>query len=456
MRTRFLALIWTLLFAISSFAAPGPAPDFEKLARELTMQMAARHFESVADHFDGTMQSDMPSSKLSEFWTGLIGQAGAFQSITATSVQDVQGYKVVLATSKFEKTVLNLKWVFDADGHVAGFFVVPVDKPAPWSAPDYARPSSFHEEQVIVGDAPWEMSGTLTLPNGDGPFPAVVLVGGSGPEDKDETILSNKPFKDIAWGLASNKIAVLRYNKRTFQYGKELRANDAGFTVNEETVIDAKDAVALLAARGEIDPHRIYVLGHSLGAMVAPRIAQGNPQVAGLILLAGPSRPFQQVLVEQVKYISGLDGKPTPEAQKQIDAVEQAKAKIENPTLAADTRVNVLGSVIPGSYFLDLRGYRPVEVAAQLKIPMLILRGDRDYQVTQEDLDGWKAALAGKPGVTVKSYPGLYHLFMPSTSAGSGLGTPADYQKAGHVTPQVVDDIAGWVQAQAKPDQAAQ
>ncbi|MGB9032442.1 MAG: alpha/beta fold hydrolase, partial [Acidobacteriaceae bacterium] len=278
-----------------------------------------------------------------------------------------------------------------------------------------------------------------------------VLVAGSGPEDEDETISPNKPFKDLAWGLASRNIAVLRYTKRTAQYAKELLANDAGFTVNQETVDDARAAVALLAKRPEVDSRRIFVLGHSLGGMMAPRIAEGNAQVAGLVILAGPTRPFEQLLVDQVTYIEGLQGTITPEAQKQIDAVEQLAKEIESPSLAADARVNVMGSVIPGSYFLDLRSYHPAEVAARLKIPMLILRGERDYQVTADDTAGWKKALAGRADVSFATYPGLYHLFMTSTSPGVGPGTPADYQKPGHVAPPVIDDIAAWIGARVAP-----
>jgi hypothetical protein len=431
-------------------ASPGP----ETLARNMTQQMAARQFDLVVARFDETMTAAMPSAKLAEVWDGILAQFGAFRSIQATSLQQVQGYQVALVTSKFEKTSMALKWVFDAKLRVAGFFLVPAesaapDSAAPWTPPDYAKPASFHEQPVTVGDAPWQLSGTLSIPNGAGPFPAIVLVAGSGPEDQDETILVNKPFKDIAWGLASRNIAVLRYNKRTLQYASQLQAQDAGLTVNQETVDDARAAVALLSKRPEIDPRRIFVLGHSLGGMLAPRIAQGDAQVAGLVILAGVTRPLAQALVDQVKYIVGLQGKITPEGQNQIDDAEQTAKQIESPTLAADTQLNIFGASIPGSYFLDLRGYHPAQVAAQLGIPMLILRADRDYQVTQQDFDGWKATLSRKPNVTWKVYPGLFHLFMPSNSAGPGLGTPHDYQKPGHVTAQVIDDIAAWSQAQA-------
>ncbi|MGD0694395.1 MAG: alpha/beta fold hydrolase [Terriglobia bacterium] len=428
--------------------AEAGAEDFESQAKSLTQQLAARNFDSVIAHFDETMTSAMPSAKLAEFWDGLIKQVGPFQSITRTRTQQVQIYQVVLVTSKFEKTTLDVKWVFDAKSRVAGFFVLPPEPEIPWSAPDYAKPANFHERPITVGAGRWQLPGTLTLPNGAGRFPAVVLVQGSGPHDQDESIVANKPFKDLAWGLASAKIAVLRYNKRTLQYASELKTSLAGFTVNEETVDDARAAAALLAQQPEIDPKRIFVLGHSLGGTLAPRIAQGDPQVAGLIIMAGTTRPLEKVVVEQLKYIASLNGPITPESQKQIDAAEQMAKEVESPNLAASATIDLLGSKIPGSYFLDLRDYHPAEVAAQLKIPMLILRGERDYQVTMEDFDGWKKALAGNPRVAFKLYPGLFHLFMPSSTAGTGLGSPRDYEKPSHVSEPVIRDIASWVEAQ--------
>jgi hypothetical protein len=445
---RVLGLLWVAGLGTASLAVPQTASDLDSVAKNLTHQLAARQFDAIVTHFDETMTSAMPAAKLAEFWDGLTGQVGAFQPIAGTRIQAVQGYQVVLVTSKFEKATLNVKWVFDSKVRVAGFFVLPAEPEAPWTPPDYAKPASFHEQQITVGSAPWQLPGTLTLPNGKAPFPAVVLVQGSGPHDQDETIGPNKPFKDLAWGLASRNIAAVRYNKRTLQYGKEMQAQGAGLTVKEETVDDARLAAAVLAQQPEIDSRRIFVLGHSLGGMLAPRIAQGDAQVAGLVILAGTTRPLEQVIVAQLKYLASLDGKITPEAQKQIGAAEESAKEIESPTLAADAKLNVLGTTIYGSYYLDLRSYHPAEAAAELKIPILILRGERDYQVTSEDFDGWKKALAGKPEVTFRVYPGLFHLFMPSSSPGTGLGTPADYQKPGHVVEPVIEDIANWILAQ--------
>ncbi len=201
--------------------------------------------------------------------------------------------------------------------------------------------------------------------------------------------------------------------------------------------------------RPEIDHSHIYVLGHSLGGMLAPRIAIADKQVAGIIIAAGTAQPLENVIVQQLKYLASLPGGDSAEMKKQIEAAERAKEEIESPSLKPDSTVSVLGIPIPGSYFLDLRDYRPAEVAAQLQIPILVLQGGRDYQVTSQDYDLWKAALAKDSRATFKFYPGLTHLFM--TGKGSAPGSPADYSVIGHVSSQVVQDIAQWV----KNNQAA-
>jgi dienelactone hydrolase len=299
---------------------------------------------------------------------------------------------------------------------------------------------SFHEREVTVGAAPWQLPGTLTLPKGPGPFPAVVLVHGSGPNDRDESVGSNKTFKDLAWGLAGQGIAVLRYDKRTKTHGKEI-VQLTNLTVKDETVDDAQAAVDLLAAQPEIQAKHVFVLGHSLGGYLGPRIAAGDAKVAGLILLAGSTRPMEELAVEQVRYIAGLNGKITPQGQEAIERVEKQVAAIRNPDLKPGTIVKFLGVAIPSNYFLDLRDYHPAEMAATLHIPILVLQGERDYQVSTADFDGWKKFLGNQPTASFKSYPTLNHLFMP----GSGPSSGAEYLQPNHVPEEIIQDIAGWV-----------
>lgn len=447
-----------LALALAAAPARGQAgEEWTDLGRAVTLEISTRQFDKTVARFDETMTAVLPAATLAATWDGLLGQVGAFRDVTATRQQEAQGYHLVFVTCRFDKATLDVKIAFDARQRIAGLFFVPTQNQpttqnqtqaqTEWAPPEYARRGAFHERAVTVGASPWELPGTLAVPNGPGPFPAVILVHGSGPEDQDETIGPNRPFKDLAWGLASRGIAVLRYDKRTLRYSSRLRLDSGTFTVRDETVDDARAAVALAAAQPEIDRRRIFVLGHSLGGTLAPRIAQGDPRVAGLVLMGGGARPLSKVLVEQVRYVASLGPGGATAGEAQIRAAERAVREIEDPALTPTTMIDLLGTSIAGSYFLDLRDYHPAPAAAELGIPILVLQAARDYQVTMADFEEWKAALAHSPRAVFKLYPGLYHLFMPSSTAGAGLGEPADYQRPAHVAAPVIDDVARWIVA---------
>jgi hypothetical protein len=213
-------------------------------------------------------------------------------------------------------------------------------------------------------------------------------------------------------------------------------------TVKEEVTDDARAAAALLATQPEIQKARIYVLGHSLGGMLAPRIAEGDAQISGLIIMAGSTRPLGQIVVEQIKYLSTLSGPVGDGAKTQIEAAAKFAQDYDSPTLKPGETVSMMGIPMPASYVLDLRTYDPGATAARLKIPILVIQGESDYQVTMKDFEGWQKALAGHSNVTMKTYPGLCHLFTP----GGNPPSPADYNKPGHLAKGTLDDIANWVE----------
>lgn len=426
-------------------AAQAVGADYEALARAVVTDMAARRFEKVSALFDETMAKALPADKLAESWDSLRAQVGEFQSIESVKREEKQGYQVVHVICTYDKLKMDTAVVFDARQRIAGLHSTAAAAKAEWIPPAYAKTETFHEREMTVGGSPWQLPGTLTLPNGPGPFPAVVLVHGSGPNDRDESLGPNKTFKDLAWGLAGQGIAVLRYDKRSMVHKREL-VQLTNLTVKDETVDDAQAAVDLLASLPEIQSKHVFVVGHSLGGYVGPRIAAGDAKVAGLILFAGSTRPMEELVVEQYRYLVGLQGKITPEGQLQIEKAEKAAAEIRNPDLKPGTAIDFLGSPIPSSYFLDLRNYHPAEMAATLHIPILVLQGERDYQVRMADFDGWKKALGNRPSATFKSYPALNHLFMP----GSGPGSGAEYMHPNHVPEEVVQDIAGWVKKNSR------
>jgi hypothetical protein len=407
--------------------------DYEARARAFIVNVFSPNVDAALAVLTPEAAQAISRERLKQLQAQLILQFGDFNAVESVDIQQPPPRQVAVLTCAFARTKMGFRIVFEEDGHVAGFTVVP---PAtPWSPPLYADQQKFCERTLTLGSAPWNLPAVLTVPVGSGPFPAVVLVQGSGPSDEDETIGPNKVFKDLAWGLASNGVAVLRYPKRTYAHSAAIVAQN-NLTVMDESVTDARLGIELLAKTAEVDPKRIFIVGHSLGGMLAPRIATGSA-AAGLVILAGNSRPIEDLLVEQMEYLSARGMAPVTA----VEAAKQTRTEIRNPTLKPDENVNFAGATTPGSYWIDLRAYNPTVTAAKLQIPMWIARGERDYQVTATELDGWKTALGSHANVAFNSYPALNHLFI----AGTEPSLPTEYLTPGHVAEQVIQDIVAWI-----------
>ena len=420
------------------------ASDAVAKAQAVVAALAAGQVERVDAQFTDKMKAALPPGGIGPIWTDLVAKVGALQKQVSAREQESGGLRIGIVTCAFERATLDVTVVFDQQGRIAGFFMRPVTAAtAPYALPAYADAASFTERDVTVGSGEWPLPGTLSLPNGDGPFPVVILVHGSGPNDRDETLGADKPFKDLASGLASRGIAVLRYDKRTNVHGARM-ATTSNLTVKQEVTDDVSAAVAAARASARVDPKRIFVLGHSLGGMLIPRIGAADPSLAGVIVMAGAARPLEQAIVEQYTYLASADGVITPEEQKQIDEAKQAMETIRALT-PADAAAGKTISGAPAAYWLDLRGYDPPTAAKGLTQPMLVLQGERDYQVTMEEFARWKAALGSRPNVTLKSYPALNHLFI----SGTGKSLPAEYATPGHVAQEVIEDIARWIKQEA-------
>lgn len=411
-------------------------------AKEFVDLMVKGEFSRAVENFDSVMSKAMPEEKLKEVWQTVIKQAGPFKKQKGTRTETLPKYDIVYVTCQFEKGDLDVKVVFNSEKQITGLWFAPAQKE--YTAPDYVKLNAFKEKEIVVESGEWILPGTLTLLGGKGPFPAVVLVHGSGPNDRDESIGPNKPFLDLAWGLASQNIAVLRYDKRTRVHSQRLKDFEGKFTVQEETIDDALAAVNLLRGVEGIDEQKICVLGHSLGGMLVPRIGMLDTEIAGFIIMAGTTRPVEEVMLEQVNYIISIDGKITENEKTRLSEIEKAVEKVKNlkESVSYSGQENLLGA--PPEYWLDLRRYDPPQTAQKVQQPMLVLQGGRDYQVTEDDFDGWKKALSSRTNVEFKFYPKLNHLFIE----GKGKSTPAEYSQAGHVAKYVIDDIAAWIKSQ--------
>jgi uncharacterized protein len=425
-----LLLCRTIAFAESS-------PEQTEVAKNFVAQLAGGQFEKAVEPFDQTMRQALPAEKLKLLWDGLTKQYGSLQRAVDTRAEKIQKYDVVYVTCEFQRGRLDAKVVFTSENKITGLFFLPAGK---YQAPTYVDSLIFEEKEIQIGEGAWQLPGTLSIPRGKGPFPVVILVHGSGPQDRDETIGPNKPFRDLAQGLASRGIAALRYEKRTKQHQVLMAVTAGSITVKEETIDDVVAAFKALAAQPKIDARKIIVLGHSLGGMLIPRIGKAEDKIRGFISFAGSTRPLEDLILEQTKYILSLDGKVTEESQKQIKELEQQIANVKSATLSTDASPKLpLG--VPVKYWLDLRGYEPAAEACQLRQPMLILQGERDYQVTLEDFANWKKTLGSHKDVTFITYPKLNHLFME----GKGKSVPAEYSAPGNVSKDVIEDIAKWI-----------
>lgn len=389
------------------------------------------NFEAATAHFSARMKALSPAG-LKGSWNQLYADLGPLLSWKIFERQSIpKGHDEIRVQLRFKRgaTASSNVVVRSQTGEITSvLFKLPV------TPPPYAKRDTFHSEDVVVGAH--KLPGTLTIPNGEGKFAAVLLVQGSGPNDRDETVGANHPFADIAEGLSSRRIVVLRYDKRNYA---NWNFDPKTATVDAEVIEDGVAAAQLLRSRREVATGRIFIVGHSLGAMLAPEIAKKAGPVAGIVMLAPLGRKLPQLLIEQARLLQSATPAQLAEFQEQA---AQLSAHKMPPT---QTFFNS-----PASYYYDLDARDEVAIARSLNVPILILHGSRDYQVVDQDIQDWQTGLKGDAKVQVETLPGLNHLFV----AGSGEPTPADYFAAGHVDASVIGKIARFVETRIDADTA--
>ncbi|WP_170873037.1 alpha/beta hydrolase [Azonexus hydrophilus] len=397
-------------------------------AIELLDYLDAGRYSEATAMFTPRLVEALPAGRLHVFWASLPALYGQpLRRGRPVDEEFLSGYKVRIGL-EFEQAMLVAEITINSQQQIGSFMLLPDDSPAP-----LVKNARFAETAFDVPLQRGSLPATLTRPNGPGPFPGVVLVHGSGPHDRDESIGPNRPFRDLAHGLAARGIAVLRYEKRS-----RVRPGDyAGdFSVDDETTDDAVAALQLLAGTPGIGP--VFIFGHSQGGMLAPRIARRAGIAAGAILWAAPARPVGSALIEQLGRIAAMDGNTSADEQKTIDQIAQGLARIrqgDNPPRAEAPLQ------LPATYWRSLDDILAVDEAKQAKIPLLILHGGRDYQVTDTDWQTWRDAFADDPRATLKRYSALNHLGI----AGSGRSTPDEYLSSGQVDAGLIEDSASWI-----------
>jgi len=408
-----ITIFFIVLLGVMVFGA------FEQEAYLFVQRLTSEDFETALSMCTDQVRKQLSLQNLSSIWNSLKSQLGGFKEIVAYEKTTQGEYEIYNFTLRFERGEISALVTMDGKGEVAGLFFTQ-SAGVEYEPPDYANLESFEEKDISVNGLP----GKITIPEGKGPFPAVVLVHGSGPNDMDETIGPNKIFRDIAYGLSSNGILVLRYHKRTFVE----KMDPTSLTVEEEVIKDALEAVRILKQREDVS--RVYVLGHSLGAMLAPEIAERSG-ADGVIMIAPPARPLEDLMEDQLKYLQSLG--LADNIEETLKILEKLRKKEFPPDEI------VLG--VSAKYFYDLRERQPVLTAKRLSVPMLLIFGGRDYQVSEKDREIWTKELSDKENVKIVVFEDLNHLMM----TGEGKSTPVEYMKKGHVDKRVIDAIVEWM-----------
>lgn len=370
------------------------------------------------------MQGQISPLQCSLLFMQLTSQMGKFVKIDPWEATQQQGYNVLSAPLHFSRNSVDLRLVFDAGKRIAGLFFTPIE-PKNETADNHPEDTTgvFTECDTAIHNGNIRLPATYCRPRGEAPTACVVLVHGSGPNDRDETLGPNKMFRDLAHRLAEAGIAALRYDKRTYVY-RERTSEVSGGTLNYDTeaVDDAVAALHLAASLPGVDSRRVFVAGHSLGGLLVPRIARlcEKPLAGMMSLSGGPIRSFKETLHRQLNYVIGLQG--------------------GTPTEAETAYAQML-STLPEDYLTHAERYDFGAESAATDTPFLLLQGGCDYQITTDEFRLWQELLKKRPFTTCIVLPHCDHLLRRSES----MATPQSYTRHQPLDTEAIGLITAFV-----------
>ena len=408
--------------------------------------LLAGDFAAVAERFDENMAAVLDADGLAQSWSAVAPLLGEDLGRGEAELTQQGDFTVAVLQARFANSTLKVQSAYDAAGRIGGMQMQPV---APETSDAAEETGAWTEVELTVeADPAYPLGATLCLPVGGDEMlsPVVVLVQGSGSSDRNEAILQNAPFQDIAHGLAELGVATLRYDKRTFVYPECAGDTGLDIDIRAEMLDDVNAAIDLMRTDGRVDGSRIFVLGHSLGGMMVPAIAAENPDLAGAISMAGSLRRLWEIVyVQNQEAIAAYDAVELPEAQRATLDAQVAQIEADMETFRggiSELSDDALLLGVPVRYWRSLEEYAGEHFIDELNLPLLILQGDADFQVYADvDYPLWQEALAGRDNVSFCLYEGLNHLMMPT----QGLLDATEYVTPSHVREDVIADIADFV-----------
>ncbi len=383
-----------------------------------------KNYEKAYSYFDESVKSKISEEFLKTTEQQLENQLGKFNNIIEINNEN----STYFYYADFEKMKLDIKINLNEANKILGFFFVPHRE--------------FNKKNLLGSDLNIQidnivLKGTILIPENNNLKKLVIFVHGSGPQDRDETIFENKPFKDISESLYQKGIASYRFDKKTLTNPESFNYKS---TIDDEVTNDIVNIISYFKENEEFKGYEIILLGHSLGANLMPRIAGKSAQISKLILLAGNARSLEKLIAEQYEYLYKQN--PSPELLEASKKMKEQIAVLTSKSFNVNTPKEQLPFNLSGYYWKSLLDYDPLKEVKNIKIPMLILQGERDYQVTMEDFELWKSTLKNNKKTSLISYPKLNHLFMSGESASE----PKEYMIKGNVDEKVIVDIFNFIE----------
>lgn len=441
---KMIAMLLTLTLLATGLAFA--ESDLKAQAEADCDALLAGDFAAVVARFDENMAAVLDANGLEQSWSAVAPLLGEYLGRGEAELTQQDDFTVAVLQARFANSKLKVQIAYDAAGRIGGMQMQPV---APETSDAAEETGAWTEVELTVeADPAYPLGATLCLPVGgdEALSPVVVLVQGSGSSDRNEAILQNAPFRDIAHGLAELGVATLRYDKRTFVYPECAGDTGLDIDIRGEMLDDVNAAIALLRADGRVDGSRIFVLGHSLGGMMVPAIAAENPDLAGAISMAGSLRRLWEIVYDQnQEAIAAYDAVELPEAQRAVLDAQVAQIEADMETFRggiSELSDDALLLGVPVRYWKSLEEYAGEHFIDEIDLPLLILQGDADFQVyANVDYPLWQEALAGRDNVSFCLYEGLNHLMMPT----QGMRDTTEYVTPSHVREDVIADIAAFV-----------
>jgi uncharacterized protein len=442
-------MCWLLLVSILFISAACTGPSAAVLTEQQALQyaeafmdhMSAEEYDRAREFFDPNLTQALTREKMRENWQKLVNQHGIFIRLKDTRVEEYSDYYIAYVTCLFQKQVIEAKIILNKQAQITAIFYTPVSR-----LPDVAA-TEFQEVEIVITSGEFSLPGIVTLPAEGSDFPGIIFVHNSVAKDRDGTLGPNKVFRDLAWELAAQGIASLRYDKRSL-VNPEYFVNNYEYTAQEDTIDDALAAVEFLRNYEGIDNSLLILLGHGLGGKLSTSMVTTDINIDGLILMAALGRSVEDALLDQYEYLLDLTSSPTKEEEALLTGARQGIETLYSIYRGEKGKTKALILGAPVSYWLYLHDFTTEEyIQMNPEISVLVLQGGRDFQVTRDDYRIWQTLFKDRDA-EFHYYDTLNHLFMP----GEGNITPAEYLKPNNVSQLVVDDIAAWVKQLAQKE----